>query len=75
MTQQDTAAMIDTQVLMQAYRKMYTSMVMSQVFDENRQICIYVHANSRGHEAIQLAAGMQLKAVTGPVCITVMTAS
>ncbi|HAE36031.1 MAG: tungsten formylmethanofuran dehydrogenase [Chitinophagales bacterium] len=46
---------------MQAYRKMYTSMVMSQVFDENRQICIYVHANSRGHEAIQLAAGMQLK--------------
>lgn len=34
---------------------------MAQVYDENRQITKYVHSTSRGHEAIQLAAGLQLK--------------
>jgi 2-oxoisovalerate dehydrogenase E1 component len=61
MTHQQIAELIDREVLIDAYRKMYTSLVMSEVFDENRQVCIYVHANSRGHEAIQLAVGMQLK--------------
>ena len=61
MTQQETAEMLDIRILTQAYRKMYTSKVMADVFDENRQVCIFVHANSRGHEAIQLAASMQLK--------------
>jgi 2-oxoisovalerate dehydrogenase E1 component len=61
MSQQETAEMLDVRILQEAYRKMYTSKVMSEVFDENRQVCIFVHANSRGHEAIQLAAGMQLR--------------
>ncbi len=61
MAQQETAEMLDIRILTQAYRKMYTSKVMADVFDENRQVCIFVHANSRGHEAIQLAASMQLK--------------
>ena len=33
---------------------------MAELYDENREICRYVHSTSRGHEAIQLAAGMQL---------------
>ena len=53
--------MIDKKILVEAYRKMFTSKVMSEIFNENKQICIFVHANSRGHEAIQLATGMQLK--------------
>lgn len=34
---------------------------MAHTYDENRQICKYVHSTSRGHEAIQLAVGLQLK--------------
>ena len=35
---------------------------MAELYDENREICSkYVHSTSRGHEAIQLAAGLQLK--------------
>ncbi|WP_254164280.1 alpha-ketoacid dehydrogenase subunit alpha/beta [Chryseosolibacter histidini] len=35
---------------------------MADMYDENREVCSrYVHSTSRGHEAIQLAAGMQLK--------------
>ncbi|MCS7072871.1 MAG: thiamine pyrophosphate-dependent enzyme [Bacteroidia bacterium] len=33
---------------------------MAIVYDANRDICKYVHSTSRGHEAIQLAVGMQL---------------
>jgi 2-oxoisovalerate dehydrogenase E1 component len=34
---------------------------MAETYDENREICSkYVHSTSRGHEAIQLAAGLQL---------------
>jgi len=53
--------MIDKKILVEAYRKMFTSKVMSEIFNEHKQVCIFVHANSRGHEAIQLATGMQLK--------------
>src|SRR4029077_6909313 len=34
---------------------------MAETYDENRQICKYVHSTSRGHEAIQLATAFQLK--------------
>lgn len=34
---------------------------MAQTYDDNRAIAKYVHSTSRGHEAIQLAAGMQIK--------------
>jgi 2-oxoisovalerate dehydrogenase E1 component len=34
---------------------------MAHTYDENRQVCKYVHSTSRGHEAIQLAVGLQLK--------------
>lgn len=53
--------MIDISILKSAYRIMCTSNRMAEIYDENRQICKFVHSTSRGHEAIQLAVGMQLK--------------
>ncbi len=53
--------MTDKEILLKAYASMCTSKRMAEIYDENRQICRYVHSTSRGHEAIQLAVGMQLK--------------
>src|SRR6187402_1353080 len=55
--------MIDNEILLKAYATMCTSKRMAEIYDENRQICKYVHSTSRGHEAIQLAVGMQLKEI------------
>ncbi|MEO6253243.1 MAG: thiamine pyrophosphate-dependent enzyme [Ferruginibacter sp.] len=33
---------------------------MADTYEDNRQVCKYVHSTSRGHEAIQLAAAFQL---------------
>lgn len=33
---------------------------MAETYDANRQVCKYVHSTSRGHEAIQIATGLQL---------------
>ena len=52
---------MDKQVLLRAYRYMMTARAMSAIYEENRQICKYVHSTSRGHEAIQLAMAFQLK--------------
>lgn len=49
-------------VLLKAYELMCVARRMAELYDENREICSkYVHSTSRGHEAIQLAAGLQLK--------------
>lgn len=48
------------EILLKAYRLMCTSRRMAEIYDEQRETCRYVHSTSRGHEAIQLAAGMQL---------------
>ena len=48
-------------ILLRAYERMCTARRMAETYDENREICSkYVHSTSRGHEAIQLAAGFQL---------------
>jgi 2-oxoisovalerate dehydrogenase E1 component len=53
---------IDRTILLQAYQLMHTAKRMAETYDENREVCSkYVHSTSRGHEAIQLAAGLQLK--------------
>ena len=53
---------IQQEILFKAYELMCTARRMAETYDENREICSkYVHSTSRGHEAIQLAAGMQLK--------------
>lgn len=53
---------VSQDVLLKAYELMCTARRMAELYDENREVCSkYVHSTSRGHEAIQLAAGMQLK--------------
>ena len=52
--------MIEIEILLHAYSLMCTAKSMADTYDSNRQICKYVHANSRGHEAIQLATAFQM---------------
>ena len=52
---------IDVSILLRAYELMCCVKHMARTYDENRQICKYVHSTSRGHEAIQLALGFQLQ--------------
>lgn len=52
--------MIDKEILLNAYRLMCAAGAMAKKYEENRQICKYVHSTSRGHEAIQLATAFQL---------------
>lgn len=52
---------ISPEVLKKAYALMCTAKSMTELFEDNREITAkYVHATSRGHEAIQLALGLQL---------------
>lgn len=59
-----TRTVIDRAILLKAYTLMCTAKRLADLYDENRDICSkYVHSTSRGHEAIQLAAGLQLKPI------------
>lgn len=51
---------MDKEILLEAFRLMCTAKAMTDTYEGNRQICKYVHATSRGHEAIQLATAFQL---------------
>jgi len=53
--------MIDTTILLRAYRLMSQVKTMAETYEANRSICKYVHSTSRGHEAIQLATAFQLQ--------------
>ncbi len=53
--------MVKKDILIEAYSLMCTARAMAEMYDANRTICKYVHSTSKGHEAIQLATGMQLK--------------
>ena len=53
---------VDVKILLRAYELMCTAKRMGETYEENREVCSkYVHSTSRGHEAIQLAVGLQLK--------------
>jgi 2-oxoisovalerate dehydrogenase E1 component len=53
---------IDRSILLKAYELMHVAKRMAETYDENKDLCSkYVHSTSRGHEAIQLAAGLQLE--------------
>lgn len=56
------ALFMDKDTLLEAYTLMCTARAMAEIYDANRPITKYVHSTSRGHEAIQLAVGMQLGA-------------
>lgn len=50
------------ELLIKAFKLMSTAKSMAEKFEANKEITAkYVHATSRGHEAIQLAVGLQLK--------------
>lgn len=51
---------MDKAILLEAYAHMCSVRAMADIYDANRPIAKYVHSTSRGHEAIQLAVGMQL---------------
>ena len=61
MIENDTLLQIDKKILLKAYDLMCKARAMAAIYDENRQITKYVHSTSRGHEAIQIATGFQLK--------------
>ncbi len=52
--------MIDKEILLNAFRLMFTAKSMAETYEANRQVCKYVHSTSRGHEAIQLATAFQM---------------
>jgi len=53
---------LSADLLLKAYRLMCTAKEMTLLYEEKVQITSkYVHATSRGHEAIQIAAGLLLK--------------
>jgi len=53
---------VEKSVLESAYRLMSTAKAMTELYEKNARVTSkYVHATSRGHEAIQLALGLQLR--------------
>ncbi len=53
--------LLDKNILEKAFTKMATAKAMTELYEANFKITSkYVHATSRGHEAIQIAAGLQL---------------
>ena len=53
---------IGQKILKEAFRLMASAKAMAELYEANKDVTAkYVHATSRGHEAIQLACGMQLK--------------
>lgn len=52
---------VSQETLLKAWELMNTANAMTELFEKNKDVTAkYVHATSRGHEAIQLACGMQL---------------
>ncbi len=57
----ETKSTIDKKILKEAFRLMATAKSMTEVYEENfKFVSKYVHATSRGHEAVQIALGLQL---------------
>lgn len=53
---------ISKEVLLDAFTLMATAKALTDKYEANKEVTSkYVHATSRGHEAIQLACGIQLK--------------
>lgn len=52
---------IDEAILLKTFDLMCTAKAMAELYEANKEVTAkYVHATSRGHEAIQLAVGLQL---------------
>jgi 2-oxoisovalerate dehydrogenase E1 component len=56
-----STAITDKDILIEGFRLMCTAKTMAEKYEANKEITSkYVHATSRGHEAIQIAVGLQL---------------
>jgi 2-oxoisovalerate dehydrogenase E1 component len=54
---------LDQNDLKKGFEYMCTAKTLAEKYEQNKEVTAkYVHATSRGHEAIQIALGMQLKA-------------
>lgn len=52
---------MNKEILKKAFSKLCTAKSMTELYEANfKQVSKYVHATSRGHEAIQIALGLQL---------------
>lgn len=61
LTTAEVKTKIPLDILKQAYRLMCTAKSMTELYEANKEVTAkYVHATSRGHEAVQLALGLQL---------------
>ena len=57
-----TKAPVDKKIMQQAYHLMHTAQFMAKTYEDNfKLVSKYVHATSRGHEAVQIALGIQLR--------------
>ena len=53
---------LDQNDLKKGFEYMCTAKILAEKYEQNKEVTAkYVHATSRGHEAIQIALGMQLK--------------
>ena len=53
--------MTDSEILFDGYKRMYRAKSHNDLYAKNEKIAYkYVHSTSRGHEAVQVAMGMQL---------------
>jgi len=60
-TQPFVSKEVSLDILKKAYRIMCTAKAMTDLYEANKEVTAkYVHATSRGHEAIQIALGLQL---------------
>ena len=49
------------EILKKGFVKLCTAKAMTELYEANfKQVSKYVHATSRGHEAVQIALGLQL---------------
>ncbi len=61
LTTAEVKTKIPLEILKQAYSLMCTAKSMTELYEANKEVTAkYVHATSRGHEAVQLALGLQL---------------
>lgn len=59
---QEKSVSIDRTIVQRGFELMCTAKTLAEKYEAHKEITSkYVHATSRGHEAIQLALGMQLK--------------
>jgi 2-oxoisovalerate dehydrogenase E1 component len=59
---EESIGSVPVHVVLKAFELMCTAKAMTEIYEKNAAFTSkYVHATSRGHEAIQLALGLQLK--------------